>query len=197
MQSKDFFSGFHWLSDSACRTLKIHLFPNIIMFKVILEVPNFEHLNSSVHVSIYLYNGYKPIHTFIHTYITLHYITLIYFTLLSLLCSPLHDMTWHYITLHCIHTHTYIHMYIRVDVATDPFGGTPPFWLCIHRVPCFWLMVLWFLTASKSRSLRLGLSDRIRSFIGDSFFFFLIARHFVCYEVWASSPKSWVEMLII
>ena len=42
------------------------------------------------------------IHTYIHTYITLHYVTLRYVTL--------HYMTLHYITLH-----TYIHIHAVVE----------------------------------------------------------------------------------
>ena len=56
------------------------------------------------------------IHTYIHTYITLHYITLHYITLhyITLHYITLHYITLHYITLHYITLHyiTYIHTYM-------------------------------------------------------------------------------------
>ena len=49
-------------------------------------------------------------------------------------------MTWH----------TYIHNAYMCWCSNWSLWGIPPFWLCIHRVPCFWLMVLWCLTVSET-----------------------------------------------
>ena len=81
---------------------------------------------------------YIIIHTYLHTYIALHYmtlrsITLHYITLhyIALHCITLHYITLHYITLHYIalhyihtHTHIYMYAYIYIYICTYTYINT-------------------------------------------------------------------------